>query len=367
MYLMMDYNSAIDKAILSGYTDKNGSDEFARAIVAGMKDDRKAMFGGQVLRTLAFAALVIGAIYLYLKNKIKPLVVASAIGAICIIDLLVVDKGYLNDENFMPADVLTSQNFTPTPIDKEILKDKDPDFRVFDLASGNPYNEARTSYFFKSIGGYHPAKLRIYQDIIDKYLSGPFNQHVLNMLNTKYMITPNQQTNQPQLVPNPEANGPCWLVKNVRLVNGLVEEMEAIGVTDLKDTAIVETAFSKLVTQPQWDSSASIKLTHFDNDTLLYHSESDKPQFAVFSEVYYPFGWNAYIDGKKADYCKVNYILRGLSLPAGKHDIKFIFEPESYKKGLKIGYVASYFILIFFVGGLFMQWRQNRKPGGNSE
>jgi hypothetical protein len=361
MYLMMDYNSAIDKQIIAGYTDKNGSDEFGRIIVDGMKADRRAMFGGQLLRTLAFAAFVIGILYLYLKNKIKPLIVSIALGLISIIDLLVVDKEYLNTDNFVSPDEITTQNFTPTAVDQQIMQDKDPDFRVFDLASGNPYTESRTSYFFKSIGGYHPAKLRIYQDIIDKYLSGPFNQNVLNMLNTKYMITPNQQNNQPQLAPNLEAYGPCWLVKNVKLVNGLVDEMNAIGTTDLKDTAIVETSFSKFVSQPQWDSTASIKLTHFDNDTMIYASESDKPQFAVFSEVYYPFGWNVYLDGKKTDYCKVNYILRGLSIPAGKHDIKFIFEPESYKKGLKIGYIASYLILIFFVGGLFMQWRMNRE------
>ncbi|HVT85790.1 MAG TPA: YfhO family protein [Chitinophagaceae bacterium] len=367
MYLMMDYNSAIDKQIIAGYTDKNGSDEFGRIIVEGMKADRRAMFGGQLLRTVVFAALVIGILYLYLKNKIKPLVVSIALGLVSVIDLLVVDKEYLNADNFVSPDEITVQNFTPTAVDQQIMQDKDPDFRVFDLASGNPYTESRTSYFFKSIGGYHPAKLRIYQDIIDKYLSGPFNQNVLNMLNTKYMITPNQQNNQPQLVPNPDAYGSCWLVKNVKLVNGLVDEINAIGSTDLKDTAIVETSFSKFVTQPQWDSTSSIRLVHFDNDTMLYSSESNKPQFAVFSEVYYPFGWNVYLDGKKTDYCKVNYILRGMSLPVGKHEIKFIFEPESYKKGLKIGYMASYLILIFFVGGLFMQWRKRQEPGVRSQ
>lgn len=361
MYLMMDYNTAIDKQIIAGYTDKNGSDEFGRIIVDGMKADRRAMFGGQILRTLAFAALVTGILYLYIKNKIKPLIVSVVLGLICITDLLVVDKGYLNDDNFESADAITAQNFTPTAIDKQIMQDKDPDFRVFDLASGNPYTESRTSYFFKSVGGYHPAKLRIYQDIIDKYLSGPFNQNVLNMLNTKYMITRNQQNNQPLLVPNPDAYGPVWLVKNVKLVTGLVEEMDAIGTTDLKDTAVVETNFSKFVTQPQWDSSSSIKLTHFDNDTMTYSFEGDKPQFAVFSEIYYPFGWNAYIDGQKVDYCKANYVLRGLSLPAGKHEVKFIFEPESYKKGLQLGYISSFLILIFFVGGIFMQWRQRVK------
>lgn len=367
MYLMMDYNSAIDKQIISGYTDKNGSDEFGRIIVAGMKEDRRSMFGGQLLRTLAFAVFVIGMLYLFMKNKMKPFAVAIALGLVSIIDLLVVDKEYLNADSFVPADEITAQHFTPTPIDQQILQDKDPDFRVFDLASGNPYTESRTSYFFKSIGGYHPAKLRIYQDIIDKYLSGPFNQNVLNMLNTKYMITSNQQNNQPQLAPNPDAYGPCWLVKNVKVVNGLVDEMDALGTTDLKDTALVESNFSKFVIQPQWDSTGSIKLEHFDNDTMIYSFAGNKPQFAVFSEVYYPFGWNVYLDGKKTDYCKVNYILRGMSIPAGNHEIKFIFEPESYKKGLKIGYIASYLILIFFIGGLYMQWRKSKETPVNNE
>ncbi|MBS1921750.1 MAG: YfhO family protein [Bacteroidetes bacterium] len=367
MYLMMDYNSAIDKQIISGYTDKNGSDEFGRIIVAGMKEDRRSMFGGQLLRTLAFAVFVIGMLYLFMKNKMKPFAVAIALGLVSIIDLLVVDKEYLNADSFVPADEITAQHFTPTPIDQQILQDKDPDFRVFDLASGNPYTESRTSYFFKSIGGYHPAKLRIYQDIIDKYLSGPFNQNVLNMLNTKYMITSNQQNNQPQLAPNPDAYGPCWLVKNVKVVNGLVDEMDALGTTDLKDTALVESNFSKFVIQPQWDSTGSIKLEHFDNDTMIYSFAGNKPQFAVFSEVYYPFGWNVYLDGKKTDYCKVNYILRGMSIPAGNHEIKFIFEPESYKKGLKIGYIASYLILIFFIGGLYMQWRKSKGTPVNNE
>lgn len=361
MYLMMDYSSPIDQQIISGYTDKNGNDEIGRAIVAGLKSDRRAMFGGQLLRTLAFAALLLGILYFYMKNKIKPVVVAVSLGVISVVDLLVVDKDYLNSDNYVPAGEIATENFTPSPIYQQLLQDKDPDFRVFDLSNGNPYNEAKTSYFFKSVGGYHPAKLRIYQDIIDKYLSGPFNQDVLNMLNTKYMIGVNHQNNQPELMPNPEAYGPCWLVKNVKLVDGPVAAIDALGNTDLKDTAIVENSFSKSVTQPQWDSTSSIKLIHFDNDTIEYRSQSDKSEFAVFSEVYYPFGWNAYLDGKKTDYCKVNYILRGMSLPAGTHNIKFIFEPESYKKGNNIAYIASYFILIFFVGGLFMQWKANKK------
>jgi Bacterial membrane protein YfhO len=361
MYLMMDYNSAIDQRILQGYTDpKTGSNDIARAIIAGMKEDRKSMFGGQLLRTFGFVALVVGILYLYIRNILKPIVVIVLLAVITTIDLLVIDKEYLGDEYFVSPDELTTQNFTPTNVDQQIRQDKDPDFRVFNEAP-DWTSESRTSYFHKSIGGYHPAKLRIYQDIIDRYFMGALNQNILNMLNVKYIIVTNPQTNQQQLEPNPYAYGPCWLVKNVKIVDGPVEEIQDIGKTQLRDTAIVQNSFSNAVTQPQWDSAAMIKLSKFDNDTMQYSFNSSKPQFAVFSEIYYPFGWNAYIDGKEVDYCKTNYVLRGLSIPAGQHTIKFIFEPSSYKRGLHIAYIASYLILILFLGGLFMEWRSSRK------
>jgi len=359
MYMMMDYSASIDQRILAGYTDpKTGSNAIARTIIAGMKADRKSMFGGQLLRTVAFAAIVIGLLYLYLKNIIKPIIVLISLALVSVIDLLVIDKEYLNAENFVSPDELSSQNFTPSMIDRQILQDKDPDFRVFN-SSGDWTQESRTSYFHKSIGGYHPAKLRIYQDIIEKYLSAG-NQNVLNILNTKYIIFGNPQTNQPQLQPNPYAYGHCWLVKNVRIVDGPVEEIQAIGNTNLRDTAVVQKSFSNVVMQPQWDSSATIRLTKFDNDTMDYSFSSSRPQFAVFSEIYYPDGWNAFVDGKKADYCKTDYVLRGMSLPPGQHAVRFIFEPSSYKTGVKISYIASFLILILVLGGLFMEWRNTR-------
>jgi hypothetical protein len=181
------------------------------------------------------------------------------------------------------------------------------------------------------------------------------------MLKTRYIIFTNPQTNQEQMQPNAYAYGPCWLVKNVKIVEGPAQEIEAIGSTHLKDTAIVQKALSNTVVQPQWDSAATIRLSKFDNDTMDYSFNSSKPQFAVFSEVYYPYGWNAYIDGKKVDYCKTDYVLRGLSIPAGQHVVRFIFEPSSYKKGVKIAYASSFLILIFFLGGLFMEWWTGRK------
>jgi hypothetical protein len=359
MYLMMSYSSPIDQEIFASLSQQGGNEDAARAVISGMKEDRKEMFGGQLLRAFGFALLLLGLIYLYLKNILKPVAVTIAIVALTAFDLLSIDKDYLNEESFKAPEELSSEHFVPTPAEQQILNDKEPHYRVFN-ASANPVYDLRSAYFFRSVGGYHPARLRIYQDLIDKYLGGGPNETVLNMLNTKYLLINNPQTNQQQVLPNQNAYGPVWLVKNVRLVNGPVEEIQAIGTANLKDTAIVQKEFSNSVIQPQADSAATIKLTKFDNDNMEYSFNSTTPQFAVFSEVYYPYGWNAYIDGKKVNYTKANYVLRGLSIPAGQHAIKFVFEPESYTTGKNIQFISSIIILLLVFGGLFMQWRSTR-------
>lgn len=379
LYIGMDYSAAVDQQIITGYTDKNGSDEMGRLIISGLKSERRAMFGGQILRALGIALLAAGVFFLYAKNKIKASAAAIILLAICTLDITLASHKYFNNENdqyenrkeneklFVSPEDYASTNFAPSQIDNIILKDKDSNFRVFNMAgteSGGPFSESRTSYYHKSVGGYHPAKLRTYQDIIEKYLSGAPNPQVLNMLNTKYIIAADQQSQQPALFPNPQAYGNCWFVKNVKIVNDQVEAIKILGNTNLKDTAIVEKSFEKLITQPKWDSSATIKMTKFDNDAIEYECSSGAPQFAIFSEVYYPAGWNAYIDGKKTDYCNVNYILRGLSVSAGKHAVKFVFEPVSVKKGKSIMFVASILIALIFLGGLFMAWKES--PSGQT-
>lgn len=364
MYMMMDYKSPIDNSGLSEYLARNtqNNDELLRSIFSGLRDDRRAMFGGQILRTLGFAVLLLGTLWAFLKNYINALVAAIILIVISTVELTFTSHDYLSEKNeaYVAADTYESSNFSPSGIDQQILQDKDPNYRVFNMAA-DTYNESRTSYFHKSVGGYHPAKLRIYQDIIEMYLSGRPSPGVLNMLNTRYIIVQDPQTGQAGIIRNPDAFGPCWLVKNVSLVDSRVASLQAIGRTNLKDTAIVESAFTKDVVQPQWDSASTIRMTSYDNDAIEYQADCKGPQFAVFSEVYYPKGWNAYLDGKKTAYCNVNYILRGMSVPAGKHTIRFVFEPESVKKGGSIAFIASVLILISFLGGLFMAWWTTRK------
>lgn len=366
MYIGMDYGSPIDPEISSSLTQQSGSPEIGRAVIEGLKADRKGLFGGELLRALLFAAVLIGVLYLYMKNMIKqPLI---AVGILLVIgsgELMFVSKEYLPNDAYVAADDLSSEHFTPSALETAILNDKDPDFRVMNVTV-NPLFDARTSTYFKSVTGYHPARLRIYQDLMDKYLSGSPNRGVVNMLNAKYLIVPDSSGNGVNGMPNPEAYGPCWLVKNVKLVDTKVDAFQAIGTTDLRDTAIVEKAFSNLVTQPVWDSASSLKLKTFSNDTITYDADLKGAQFAVFSEIYYPKGWNAYVDGKKTEYVNTNYALRGISLPAGKHEVKFIFEPESVATGIKLMYIASILIALLLVGGLFMQWWQDKKKAATT-
>ena len=360
LYLMMDFSAPGDRFLAQSITEQAKNEDLARSIIEGMKLDRKAMFGGQMLRALGFAVLVVGLLYLYMKNLVKPLLVIITLALVTIIDLFVIGKEYLNEDNYRMPEELNTEHFAATPIDNQILQDKDPNFRVFNLA-GDTYNEARTSYYHKSVGGYHPAKLRIYQDVIERYLSGNPNQGVMNMLNTKYIIVRDPQTGQPGLIQNPEAYGNCWFVKHVQVVKDPVAAIQSLEKTNLKDTAIVEESFAKFITQPQPDSLSTIRMTKFDNDTLEYEANCTGNQFAVFSEVYYPKGWNAYIDGKKVDYVNADYILRGLSIPSGKHVVKFVFEPESYKKGKSLMFISSFIILAFILAAIYMAWRKSRQ------
>jgi Bacterial membrane protein YfhO len=356
LYVGMDYGTEVDK----------------RSIVSALKAERQSMFGGQILRAFGFTVLAAAALYLYAKSKISALVAAIILLVVSTLDITMSSYKYFNNNNdqyserkdneklFVSADDYTSTNFSASPIDNQIKQDKSLHYRVFNIAgtsNGGTFSESRTSYFHKSVGGYHPAKLRIYQDIIEKYLSGQPNPQVINMLNTKYIIVADQQTGQPALITNPDAYGACWLVSNVKVVEDRVASLKAIGVTNLKDTAIIEKTAAQNLVQPQRDSLSTISLTKFDNDKMEYEANCSRPQFAVFSEIYYPKGWNAYIDGKKVAYVNTNYVLRGLSIPAGKHKVEFIFEPASVTSGRNIMFIASILIVISLIGGLFMAWK----------
>ncbi|MVT09151.1 YfhO family protein [Chitinophaga tropicalis] len=366
VYLFNDFSGSIDGQIVQAYAQQAG-EELAHTIISGMKEDRKAMFIAGLGHALWIGLLVLIALFLYQRNTVKPTVILAVFIFVNMADLLIQANKYLNKENYQDELSYQSNNFAFTTADQQILQDKDAHYRVLNLASGDPFTDAVTSYHHRSVGGYHAAKLRIYQDVLENQFSrkdGGLNMNVLNMLDTRYVITPSRQEGQPAgaaVQRNPDALGACWFVKNIRYTNGPVETIKSLSDFNPKDTAIVDASFKAAAPEPVFDSAASIKLVSYDNDDIKYATNAASNQFAVLSEVYYPAGWNAYIDGKKTAYASANYILRGISVPAGQHTIEFKFEPTAFYTGQKLVYIANVLLWLSIAASIFIFWKQQRK------
>lgn len=336
-------------------------------LMNAIESDRRSRFGTDLFRSLLFIAFAIALIGAYLKNRIKPFFLTICLLLLSSIDLLAVGRRYLNADTFVEAEQFEAA-FIPTEADRQILADPAKPFRVFDQTDANgPFNSSRASYFHNNIGGYHPAKLGLYQDIIE-YQLGKGNMEVYNMLNTKYFITANPSNGQPIAQLNPDAFGAAWLVKAIKMVPSANAEMEALSKTSLRDTAIVQQKFAQLIKPIQIaDSSASIKVAEYLNDKITYDFNSTSDQFALFSEIYYPLGWNAYLDGKKTEYVKVNYVLRGMSIPAGKHKIEFKFEPQSYKFSNTLMLISSIIAYILLIVAMIWSFRKSKAVEANTK
>lgn len=307
-------------------------------LVGAIIEDRQHMLTADAWRSIAFILLAAVSIVAYLKvEKMKLAALVAIIGVLTLIDLWAVDKHFLNDDHFIPK---KQQVWTPSEADRQIMADTDPDYRVLNLAS-NTFNESKTSYYHKSIGGYSPAKLRRYQDIIDYYFSGRLNMNVLNMFNTRYVIT------QQGVQYNPAAFGNAWFVKNITWVNTPNEEIEAIADADLKAVAFIDTCWRrKIQREMAMTQPAKIELTNYANPgNLFYESESTEAGLAVFSEVYYKT-WRAFIDGEEVPVIRANYILRAIQVPAGKHQIEFRCKDELLQKSQWITIGASCLVVL---------------------
>ncbi|MCO6498457.1 MAG: YfhO family protein [Chitinophagaceae bacterium] len=329
--------------------------QISTSLIAALQSDRKSHMGGDLIRTMILMALGWGILYFLAQEKIKQKTAFVGLIVLTGFDLIGIGLRYLNHNNFVEESEYKAV-FTPTPADLQIKQDPDhANFRVFNQTV-DPFNDATTSYHHNSVGGYHPAKLALYNDLITHQL-GKGNMEVFNMLNTRYFIMPDPRTGQPYAQPNPGAFGNVWFVKGIKEVPDANGEMLALDDTDLKDTAVVETKYANQIQEFSWDSAATIQLVRNINDTIDYSYKSTSPQVAVFSEIYYPEGWSAYVDGQKTDYFRTDYVLRGMYLPAGEHNIQFRFEPESYKQGRMITIISSiiiYLLLLISIGlGLF--------------
>lgn len=304
-------------------------------------DDRRAMLTSDAWRSLCFILLAAAVLFAYLKiEKMRSGIVIALMGVLILADLWTVDKRFLNDDHFVPK---RRNLVTMTEADKQILADKDPNYRVLNLTTST-FNDAQTSYFHKSVGGYSPAKLRRYQDIIDYYFAGNINMNVLNMLNTRYVIT------QQGVQYNPEAFGNAWFVQNIEWVNNPNEEIAAIGNIDLLQKAVIDTCWRTKVSEGlAMTQPASIRLTNYANPgNLFYESESGEDGLAVFSEVYYKT-WKAFIDGKEVPVVRANYILRAIEVPAGKHTIEFRCEDDLLLDMQIVSTIASCLLVLVII------------------
>ena len=320
---------------------------FLEAIIA----DRKAIFFSDSLRTLIFVVLTASVLLLFIKEKLKKNYAILILACLILFDLVSVDKRYVNNADFQNAREI-EKSFVASEIDKEILKDTGY-YRVANFMV-DPMNDGSTSYFHNSIGGYHAAKMERYQELYDFHIAKN-NIEVLNMLNTKYFIF--EDGNQREtLQQNPTPNGNAWLVNSLKIVDNANEEILALASLKTKSEAVIDRRFVSegFNTNYPNDSTATIQLTSYALNNLVYDFTSKTNQFAVFSEIYYKNGWNAYIDGELKPHYRVDYVLRGMEIPKGAHKIEFKFEPTIIKQGNTITLISYGLLLIISVGWFFV-------------
>lgn len=384
----MSFSWGRDEAIFANWPEWLSS-----SIVA----ERAAIYRASAFRSLVFVLLGALLVWLYASEKLKFGYFVAILGVLVLVDMWTIDRKFFNNDNFVSAKQ-DKGYFAEQPWEKDILDREGENgthnfptknsYRIYNLTNPQgPFNDSRTSYRFKSIGGYHAAKLRRYQDLIDAHISKETNPMlksirtmdgqkyflplsdttdypVLNMLNMKYAVVGNEQ---PMVVENPNAFGNAWFVDSVKLANTPNEESDALNTINLHNTLVTDVRFKDYVKdfQPGHDSTATIKLTQYAPDYVEYDYSAKEKGTVVFSEVYYPYGWKAYIDGKPADHFRANYTLRAMNVPAGQHHIRFEFRPDTVEKWGKVSVACKYLIYLTILGtigyGIFRMVRRRKE------
>ncbi len=350
--------------------------------VAGLEGVRKEIVRADAIRTFIYIILAAAVLYVYSYTDIikKKEYLVIAIIVLIVFDMWTIDKRYLNNDMFVSKRIVKNE-FKKTNADKMILKDTDPDYRVLSFLH-SPFNDGFTPYFHKSIGGYHGAKMRRYQELIEKHLGREVQvvarayqrdksnsigtilsqMHIINMLNTKYIIyTPNEYE------VNWSALGHAWFVNNYQIVDNADEEIRELATFEPKNTAVIDKRFKNVIDklpEPEVlsnDSSSFILLNSYKPNHLVYKSTSNKERLAVFSEIYYDKGWNAYIDGKKTEHIRANYVLRAMIIPKGQHKIEFKFEPATYIVSQKVALVSSVFMALLLLSMIAYSFKNKTK------
>ncbi len=367
---------ALGGSLFFAFTNPATDAQLPPQLLSLIREDRAALARNSGLRSAFFILAAAGVLWALVKEKLNAMTALIGLAVLTFADLQTVGSRYLNSSNYEEP----SENeaaFAPRPVDAQILADKDPYFRVLDMSS-DPYNNAVPAYHHKLVGGYSPAKMESYQDLIDIHLNPQkgLNGAVLNMLNTKYIIGP-MPDGQLAAEEQKGALGNAWFVSNVKYVNTADEEMLAMNSAKWHDTAAPNPAqwnprqtaivraqpFQQTIGKSTFstDSAAAIRLTKYGLNELSFESKNANEGLAVFADIYYDKGWKAFVDGKETPIVRANYILRGVKLPAGQHKIDFKFEPQSFKTGNTISAVSSLILFALVAFGLFYAWKQSGK------
>ena len=338
----------------SGSNDSYFLESYGPGFVDALKEDRMTLYSADLLRSGFFIVVTFGILWLFIKNKLTQNTTLIIVGLLMIFDLFFVDKKYVSAKDFV-SPVEIAAPFQETPSDAEILKDT-THYRVFEV-NGN-MSSARASYFHNSLGGYHAAKPRRIQQLFD-YQIAKNNMEVLDMLNVKYIIQTDKEGKEFPTI-NPNTNGNAWFVSTVKLVNKPDDVMKALDHIDTKKVAVFnihehEGKFKSARLKKQWDTTGTIKVVEYKPNYIKYQSDNGKDGLAVFSEMYYKNGWNAYIDGQLTDHFPVDYVLRAMEIPGGKHTIEFKFEPQVIKTGSSITLASSIGMLLLLIGGIYFE------------
>lgn len=355
--LFFSFQAASDQQLAENFSQQANDKAFGQQIVNAIVQDRAGLMRSDAFRTLFFVLATAALIWMWVKDKIKPAILYPVLILLMIIDMFGIDKRYLNNADFISKSA-SQAALAPSAADEKIMADPDPDYRVLDV-SRSTFNSADASYYHKSLGGYHGAKLRRYQELFEHQIAKQnANPGILNMLNTKYILTVDQQGQQ-AVQPNPDAFGHAWFVKEYKIVPNADGEMAALDSLKPKETAVLDQRFADQLKglTLQADSTDKISLITYKPNELIYESNAKNEGLAVFSEIYYNVRdeWKVTIDGKPADMLRANYVLRALRIPAGKHTIKFRFEPVSIAVGSKVDLISSLFLIALIVGAVVVE------------
>lgn len=327
-------------------------------ILDALYETRADMVKGSALRSLGFIVVAAALIYAYLRDKLGQSIVIVGVALLGLADLIPVDKEYLGEDTWVRPRQ-SKQAFVPRPVDKQILQDTDPHYRVLDTRQ---FNSAMPSYHHKHVGGYHPAKLQRYEDLKNRYLISSTGQAIMdmsivNMLNTKYVIVYDQQ-GQPTAQRNTAAMGNGWFVDNVKTVSSANEELASLDGFDPNLTAVVHQEFIDYLQGLNPSKSGSVKLTNYKANEMTYQVTTPAEGLAVFSEIWYgpDKGWQSYIDGEPVDHIRANYVLRALRMPAGQHEVRFEFKPRTYLNGKIVSTICSLLTLLLALGYAFRNY-----------